>query len=50
MFKVIHRYTGLIYSGLVTVELLGFSSVNAAIAAAEARCLDFGGSYDVVLA
>jgi hypothetical protein len=48
VFTIIHTFTGNIYSGVNVFELSGFLSAAAAIAAAEARCLDFGGSYVVV--
>jgi hypothetical protein len=50
MFKIVHTYTGDIYSGEVTVEVSGFSTIEGAIASAEERCLGLGGSYVVVLA
>jgi hypothetical protein len=31
MFKIVHTYTGNIYSGEVTVEVSGFSTIEGAI-------------------
>ena len=46
LFTINHTTTdGPIYSGRSTVEITGYRSVASAIASAEARCLDYGGSY-----
>lgn len=50
MYTIIHTFTGQIYTGsTITLELSGFSSIGAAVDAAENRCLDMGGSYVVVM-